>query len=82
MGVSTDSWYQYRKWGSHHLYNQIDCATTREAPVGNEFSESELHVRQKYGIFFSYYSRNDHDLFYQLHEARVFSELIFYKVDI
>jgi len=26
-------WDQYRKLGSHHLYNQIDCIITREASV-------------------------------------------------
>jgi len=32
--------------------------------------------RQSYSIFYFYYSSNNHDFFYQVHRARVFSELI------
>jgi len=35
---------------------------------------------QSLGIFYLYYSRNDHVLFDQLHRAQVFSELIYGQV--
>ena len=39
-------------------------------------------VRHSYGIFYLCYSRNDHDLSYQLHGARIFSEFIWSQVTI
>jgi len=39
-------------------------------------------VSQSSGIFYLYYSSNDHDLFYQLHRAKEFSKLICCKVNI
>ena len=39
-------------------------------------SKFRTFARQNYGIFYFYYSGNDHDFFYQVHGTRVFSELI------
>ena len=39
-------------------------------------SRFRTSARQSYGIFYFYYSSNDHDFFYQVHGTRVFSELI------
>ena len=38
-------------------------------------------ARRNYDIFYLYYFRNDHDLFYQFHGAQVFLELICRNVD-
>jgi len=31
--ISTEREDQYRKWGSHHIYNKADCVTTQGVSV-------------------------------------------------
>jgi len=46
------------------------------------FSRFKISAWRSYGIFYLYYSNNDQDLFYRLHGAQKFSELICRKASI
>jgi len=71
---------QYRNKGSHHVYNQIDCVTTRKASVGHEFSDQDFCQTEPW--YSLYYSSNNHNLSINFTELRYFSELICHSVNI
>jgi len=51
MPISIESEDQYRRLGSHHLFNQID-SITHEDYLYERFSRFKTSVRQSYDIFY------------------------------